>query len=96
MDKEYILGINGIRTGLDVRPVHSNRNVIIVKLLCYLSKKQCTNLIKNISEKIIVCLDQSRLLTGFGCTIEGNFSFTLGDRVGRFEKWEREKIKKNG
>ena len=96
MDKEYILGINGIRTGLDVRPVHSNRNVIIVKLLCYLSKKQCTNLIKNISEKIIVCLDQSRLLTGFGCTIEGNFSFTLGDRVGRFEKWEREKIKRNG
>ena len=96
MDKEYILGINGIRTGLDVRPVHSNRNVIIVKLLCYLSKKQCTNLIKNISEKIIVCLDQSRLLSGFGCTIEGNFSFTLGDRVGRFEKWEREKIKRNG
>ena len=79
-----------------MRPVHSNRNVIIVKLLCYLSKKQCTNLIKNISEKIIVCLDQSRLLTGFGCTIEGNFSFTLGDRVGRFEKWEREKIKRNG
>ena len=96
MDKEYILGINGIRTGLDVRPVHSNRNVIIVKLLCYLSKKQCTNLIKNISEKIIVCLDQSRLLTGIGFTIEGNFSFTLGDRVGRFEKWEREKIKRNG
>ena len=79
-----------------MRPVHSNRNVIIVKLLCYLSKKQCTNLIKNISEKIIVCLDQSRLLSGFGCTIEGNFSFTLGDRVGRFEKWEREKIKRNG
>ena len=79
-----------------MRPVHSNRNVIIVKMLFYLSEKQCTNLIKNISEKIIVCLDQSRLLSGFGCTIEGNFSFTLGDRVGRFEKWEREKIKRNG
>ena len=79
-----------------MRPVHSNRNVIIVKLLCYLSKKQCTNLIKNISEKIIVCLDQSRLLSGFGCTIEGKFSFILGDRVGRFEKWERKKIKRNG
>ena len=79
-----------------MRPVHSNRNVIIVNVELYLSEKQCTNLIKNISEKIIVCLDQSRLLTGFGCTIEGNFLFTLGDRVGRFEKWEREKIKRNG
>ena len=79
-----------------MRPVHSNRNVIIVKLLCYLSKKQCTNLIKNISEKIIVCLDQSRLPTKIRFIIEGNFSFTLGDRVGRFEKWEREKIKRNG
>ena len=96
MDKEYILGINGIRTGLDVRPVHSNRNVIIVKLLCYSSKKHCTNLIKNISENIIVCLDQSRLPTKIRFIIEGNFSFTLGDRVGRFEKWEREKIKRNG
>ena len=79
-----------------MRPVHSNRNVIIVNVELYLSKKQCTNLIKNISEKIKVCLDQSRLLSGFGCTIEGKFSFILGDRVGRFEKWEREKIKKNG
>ena len=95
MDKEYILGINGIRTGLDVRPVHSNRNVIIVKLSWYLSKKQCTNCIKNISEKIIVCLEQSRLHTGTGFTIEGNFSFTLGNRVGRFEKWEWDKIKRN-
>ena len=79
-----------------MRPVHINRNVIIVNVELYLSKKQCTNLIKNISEKIIVCLDQSRLLSGVGCTIEGNFSFSLGDRVGRFEKWEREKIKRNG
>ena len=77
-----------------MRPVHINRNVIIVNVELYLSEKQCTNLIKNISEKIIVCLDQSRLLSGFGCAIEGNCSFTLGDRVGRFEKWEREKIKK--
>ena len=79
-----------------MRPVHSNRNVIIVNVLFYLSEKQCTNLIKTISEKIIVCLDQPRLLSGIGFTIEGNFSFTLGDRVGHFEKWEREKIKRNG
>ena len=36
VDKVNILGINGIRTGLDVRPVHSNRNIIIVKLSLYL------------------------------------------------------------
>ena len=76
-------------------PVHSNRNGIIVKLSWYLGKNHCTNCIKNISEKIIVGSEQSRLHTGTGFTVEGNFSFTLGNRVGRSENWEWDKIIRN-
>ena len=76
-------------------PVHSNRIGIIVKLSCYLGINHCTNCIKNISEKIIVGSEQSRLHTGTGITLEGNCPYTIGNRVGRFENWEGDKNIRN-
>ena len=83
-----LIAIYGFRTGLDVSPVHSNRIGIIVKLSWHLGITRCINCIKNISEKTIVGSGQSRLLTGTGITFEGNCSFTMGNRVDRFENWE--------
>ena len=67
--------------------VHSNRIGITVKLSWQLGITRI-NCIKNISEKTIVGSGQSRLLTGTGITLEGNCSFTMGNRVDRFENWE--------
>ena len=58
-------------------PVYSNRIGITVKLSWQLGITRI-NCIKNISEKTIVGSGQSRLYTGSGFTIEGNFSFTRG------------------
>ena len=69
-------------------PVHSNRIGIIVKLSWHFGITCCINCIKNISDKIKVGSGQSSLLTGTGITIEGNCSYTMGNRVGRFENWE--------
>ena len=67
--------------------VHSNRSGIAVKLSWQLGITRI-NCIKNISEKTIVGSGQSRLLTGTGITLEGICSYTMGNRVDRFENWE--------
>ena len=72
-------------------PVHSNRIGIIVKLSWHFGITCCINCIKNISDKIIVGSGQSSLLTGTGITIEGNCSYTMGNRVDRCENWEWKK-----
>ena len=69
-------------------PDHSNRLGMKVKLSWHFGITCCINCIKNISDNIIVGSGQSRLLTGTGITIEGNCSYTRGNRVGRFENWE--------
>ena len=69
-------------------PVHSNRIGIIVKLSWHFGITCCINCIKNISDIIIVGSGQSSLLTGTGITIEGNCSYTMGNRVDRFENWD--------
>ena len=83
-----LIAIYGFRTGLNVSPVHSNRISVIVKLSWHFGITCCIKCIKNISDKIIVGSEQSSLLTGTGITIEGNCSYTMGNRVGRFENWE--------
>ena len=61
---------------------------MIVKLSWRFGITCCINCIKNISDKIIVGSGQSSLLTGTGITIEGNCSYTMGNRVDRFENWD--------